>query len=45
MLKAEIVQVQRSFALPFRLSAFLFIPFSPAARRDAVALPRFALTR
>jgi hypothetical protein len=26
MLKAEIVQVQRSFALPFRLSAFLFLP-------------------
>jgi hypothetical protein len=40
MLKAEIVQVQRSFALPFRLSAFLFIPF--CLRRGGTPSPYLA---
>jgi hypothetical protein len=38
MLKAEIMQVQRSFA--FRLSAFLFIPF--CLRRGGTPLPYLA---
>ena len=42
MLKAEIVHVQRSFAFPFSAFSVSLHSLLPAARRDAVALPRFA---